>query len=122
MHGKHEEKICPKCQTAFECSVGNITLCQCSVVKLSDATKVFLEESEYDCLCKNCLTKLNKDVELAQNQTFPPEKLLENVHFYTENGLFVFTEWYHLLRGHCCRSGCRHCAYGFVKEENSVKM
>jgi hypothetical protein len=23
----------------------------------------------------------------------------------------VFTEKYHLLRGYCCNSGCKHCPY-----------
>ncbi|MEM8586251.1 MAG: DUF5522 domain-containing protein [Bacteroidota bacterium] len=23
------------------------------------------------------------------------------------------TAAYHLKRGHCCKSGCRHCPYGF---------
>lgn len=36
--------------------------------------------------------------------------------FYYENGLVVFTETFHLKRGYCCRSGCRHCPYGFKKE------
>jgi hypothetical protein len=38
--------------------------------------------------------------------------------FYMENGLMVFTEAYHLKRGYCCKSGCRHCPYGFKKENN----
>jgi hypothetical protein len=28
-----------------------------------------------------------------------------------ETGLFVFTATYHLERGTCCDSGCRHCPY-----------
>jgi hypothetical protein len=28
-----------------------------------------------------------------------------------ETGLFVFTATYHLTRGECCASGCRHCPY-----------
>jgi hypothetical protein len=36
--------------------------------------------------------------------------------YYLENGRMVFTAAYHLKRGHCCRSGCRHCPYGFVRE------
>ena len=28
-----------------------------------------------------------------------------------ESGLFVFTSAYHLKRGTCCESGCRHCPY-----------
>ena len=31
--------------------------------------------------------------------------------FYMENGLLVFTAAYHLKRGYCCDSGCRHCPY-----------
>jgi hypothetical protein len=32
---------------------------------------------------------------------------------YTDpaTGLFVFTAAYHLARGSCCESGCRHCPY-----------
>ncbi|WP_185152805.1 DUF5522 domain-containing protein [Fulvivirga aurantia] len=38
--------------------------------------------------------------------------------FYIENGLYVFTEKYHLKRGYCCRSGCRHCPYGYKKDKD----
>jgi hypothetical protein len=30
---------------------------------------------------------------------------------YSENGLLVYTAAYHLKRGSCCGSGCRHCPY-----------
>jgi len=30
---------------------------------------------------------------------------------YIENGLVVYTAAYHLKRGSCCGSGCRHCPY-----------
>lgn len=33
-------------------------------------------------------------------------------------GLLVFTEAYHLKRGYCCKSGCRHCPYGFEKSDS----
>lgn len=32
-----------------------------------------------------------------------------------ETGLFVMTRQYLLDRGYCCRSGCRHCPYGFER-------
>ncbi|MEP2771370.1 MAG: DUF5522 domain-containing protein [Fulvivirga sp.] len=35
--------------------------------------------------------------------------------YYIENGLYVFTEAYHLKRGYCCKSGCRHCPYDYRK-------
>jgi len=31
--------------------------------------------------------------------------------WYFENGLLVYTAAYHLKRGLCCGSGCRHCPY-----------
>jgi hypothetical protein len=34
-------------------------------------------------------------------------------YFLSEEGYIVFTEKYHLKRGYCCKSGCKHCPYGF---------
>lgn len=31
--------------------------------------------------------------------------------YYVEEGRVVFTAAYHLERGYCCGSGCRHCPY-----------
>jgi hypothetical protein len=31
--------------------------------------------------------------------------------YYIEAGLLVYTTAYHLKRGYCCGSGCRHCPY-----------
>lgn len=39
------------------------------------------------------------------------KELIENKHYYLENGRVVFTALFHLERGHCCGSGCRHCPY-----------
>jgi broad specificity phosphatase PhoE len=41
-----------------------------------------------------------------------PARLVEGEDYYYEDGLMVFTALYHLRRGYCCRSGCRHCPYG----------
>lgn len=30
---------------------------------------------------------------------------------YQEGPFVVFTTQYHLRRGYCCNSGCRHCPY-----------
>jgi hypothetical protein len=38
-------------------------------------------------------------------------------YYFNEQGFMVFTEAYHLKRGYCCKSGCKHCPYGFKKEE-----
>ena len=41
--------------------------------------------------------------------------------YYTPEGYKCFTEKYHLKRGHCCKSGCRHCPYGFDKKTSEIK-
>ena len=53
----------------------------------------------------------------AAGKSFPKRgnEFVEGVHFYREGGYWIFTEYYHLLRGECCQSGCRHCAYGYEK-------
>ncbi|MBY0585840.1 hypothetical protein K2X85_01625 [bacterium] len=48
----------------------------------------------------------------------PPSKLEEGRDYVVEDGMFVFTAEYLLRRGHCCQSGCRHCPYGFSKEQD----
>lgn len=35
-------------------------------------------------------------------------------YYFNEDGFMVFTAAYHLKRGYCCQSGCRHCPYGFT--------
>src|ERR1700729_2485499 len=47
----------------------------------------------------------------------PPEDHIAPIpepdEFYYEGPYIVFTAAYHLRRGWCCQSGCRHCPYGF---------
>ena len=42
------------------------------------------------------------------------DRPVEGVDYYVENGLLVFTAHYLRRRGYCCRSGCRHCPYGYT--------
>ncbi|TVT55262.1 MAG: hypothetical protein FHK82_08835 [Sedimenticola thiotaurini] len=57
----------------------------------------------------------DEGVKLQDNKqsvdSWPIDPLVEGRHFYWEAGLMVFTEQYHLSRGYCCGSGCRHCPY-----------
>lgn len=32
-------------------------------------------------------------------------------YYINEEGKKVFTEQYHIRRGHCCGNGCKHCPY-----------
>jgi len=38
-------------------------------------------------------------------------EIVEDEDFYWEGDFIVFTRDYHLKRGYCCGSGCRHCPY-----------
>lgn len=44
----------------------------------------------------------------------------ENQDFYIENGFYVFTEQYHIKRGYCCKSECRHCPWKFKKNKEKI--
>jgi hypothetical protein len=46
-------------------------------------------------------------------------QLSDEDYYLNEQGYMVFTEKYHLKRGYCCKSGCRHCPYGFKKHNDS---
>ena len=41
----------------------------------------------------------------------PPAALELGEDYYYEGPYLVFTAKYHLKRGSCCNSGCRHCPY-----------
>ncbi|MGD0830133.1 MAG: DUF5522 domain-containing protein [Terracidiphilus sp.] len=41
----------------------------------------------------------------------PPWPALQPEDYYYEGATLVFTAAYHLKRGSCCNSGCRHCPY-----------
>lgn len=115
---KHETKSCPKCSTILECKVGDILNCECNI-DLHQATKEFLTKTSFDCLCADCLKQINELGLLSQKHQFPIQKefFIEGLHYYTENNYWVFTELYHLLRGYCCKNGCRHCVYGYKKSK-----
>jgi hypothetical protein len=49
----------------------------------------------------------------------------EGDYYLNESGLMVFTAQYHLRRGYCCGSKCKHCPYNWenvpgsdIKPEN----
>lgn len=42
-------------------------------------------------------------------------------YYKTPEGYIVFTEQYHLKRGYCCKSGCKHCPYGYDAKTGRVK-
>lgn len=52
------------------------------------------------------------DSKTGRLQGASPQRPLEHLEdFYYEGEMIVFTANYHLRRGYCCESGCRHCPY-----------
>jgi hypothetical protein len=48
--------------------------------------------------------------------------LVEGVDYYKEGEKVVFTSAYHLKRGHCCNSRCRHCPYGLGASTERIDL
>ncbi|MDW8426369.1 MAG: DUF5522 domain-containing protein [Meiothermus sp.] len=52
----------------------------------------------------------------------PGNELKENLDYYLEDGLYVFTAAYHLRRGYCCGSRCRHCPYPKEIQAQTIQL
>ena len=75
---------------------------------------------KYLATIKNIGYKVYKFV--VMNEQSNENKLIEGEDFYyTPEGYKCFTEKYHLKKGYCCKSGCRHCPYGFDKKTGEIK-
>jgi len=48
-------------------------------------------------------------------------EMIEGQDFYWDGPYMVFTAEYLRKRGFCCRSGCRHCPYGFTEQNKAEK-
>lgn len=114
-----KQKQCGCCGSAFGCGSGGEGACWCY-----DLPPLFAPDPSLSCLCPTCLKKetVRKideyvsslqpgDVLRNKAKELPKTKPLEEIDFYVENGLYVFTAWYLLKRGYCCGNGCRHCPY-----------
>ena len=113
-----KNRYCTHCKSELVCNEAAIEQCDCKKVVLSNETTAFLASTYHKCLCNACLEKFNGLVEKAKVATFPTRRseMVEGEHYYIENGYFVFTELYHLMKGQCCQNGCRHCVYGFKNQ------
>jgi hypothetical protein len=47
--------------------------------------------------------------------------ITEEDYYLSIEGYIVFTDKYHLKRGYCCKSGCKHCPFGYDKKTNEIK-
>ncbi|WP_218156437.1 cysteine-rich CWC family protein [Pseudoalteromonas denitrificans] len=117
------EQNCALCHATLSCQ-SEITTSKCWCFELPNIMPINSKQSDNPCLCKNCLAKkINKQItslylikNLAQMieiaKPYREKKdLVEHIDYSIENGLYVFSAWYHLKRGKCCSNGCRHCPY-----------
>lgn len=119
-----KQKTCSSCSRIFDCGDSLTKSCWCN-----QYPPIFEVDENKGCLCQTCLhietkrktdeyvnqissTGLKKNIAAQLNKT---QTYLYDIDYYIENGLWVFTAWHHLKRGTCCKSGCRHCPYGFKK-------
>ena len=60
---------------------------------------------------------MSEDFSMFSNR----KKMEDGDYYLSAEGFIVFTEQYHLKRGYCCKSGCKHCPYGFNKKTGAIK-
>ncbi len=107
---------CSKCHSEFNCNKEDITSCHCYPFNFKKGTKDFISKHYDDCLCNKCLHQFKQFELLEKKEIFGVNntiELKENIHYYVENSLWVFTEYYHFLKGSCCLNNCRHCIYNY---------
>jgi hypothetical protein len=93
----HQIKKCWKCGAEFACGAQDSSArCWCEALP-----PVGPISAGADCLCSACLAQV------AASRSRPRE----GEDYYREGAAIVFTAHYHLVRGHCCGNGCRHCPY-----------
>lgn len=117
-------KSCSKCHAGFECNSEAIHNCWCATLPA-----LITSGEVEDCLCQNCLQELiqpkvekivadikdgNRENDVRNLYVQDSKKLIEGIDFYREGSLWVLKEWFHLKRGYCCGSNCRHCPYDHV--------
>jgi Family of unknown function (DUF5522) len=44
------------------------------------------------------------------------DKFSKEDYYLSDEGFIIFTEIYHLKRGYCCQSGCKHCPWEYGKK------
>lgn len=92
--------------------------CWCEAPTLSAAAvrRLLSELPEPRCLCRTCLESIAANPEITWDELAsrglgvePPPPGAGD--FYLEGTTVVFTQQYHLRRGSCCGSDCRHCPF-----------
>jgi len=105
------QNLCPLCGGANECQLCSPAAykgkCWCTQIEIPDALLARVPDDlrNKSCICQNCTAEFHRAKNSSARQKILPGD------FYFDGGMMVFTGAYHLRRGYCCGSGCRHCPY-----------
>lgn len=106
---------CDSCQIEFNCTLNKE--CWCNTLPT-----ILTFDQCASCYCPTCLKKeiVSKIETLTSDKSKydyiaslgVPDMPLEGIdYFTTKQGLLVFTKWYLLRRGSCCKNNCINCPY-----------
>jgi hypothetical protein len=116
------DEQCPMCHGDNSCRVAKGELykgpCWCQEIHVPQhiLSRMAAERIEHACLCRPCLVtiaRLASELDDADTVIAEASRIAStNKAYYLDaGGNTVFTARYHLERGTCCASGCRHCPY-----------
>lgn len=104
-----DDSVCPLCGGANACARADggdpsPGRCWCESVSIPGEVleRIPAASRGRHCLCAECATGPGP---VQDSPDTGPDTYL------TEDGRVVFTRAFHLRRGHCCGSGCRHCPF-----------
>lgn len=103
---------CPLCGGANECQLCSPGAykgpCWCAQVEVPGELLALVPEPLRDraCICAGCVARFH-----ARKTALTPHSASIGDFYLDGDGRMVFTEAYHLRRGYCCGSNCRHCPY-----------
>ncbi|WP_210798051.1 DUF5522 domain-containing protein [Pseudoalteromonas ostreae] len=110
---------CSQCQATLNCNVDDINACWCNELPAI----LPLDSTTTSCLCRDCtLTKINLFLntlykrplkeQLAFAKSFHSnDNLIEHLDYEMQNSYMVFSRWFFLKRGKCCKNNCKNCPY-----------
>ena len=109
-------ELCPLCGRPNDCQLCGTAChkgpCWCASVAIPEelVARVPVELKNRACICKECIA------EFWQRRREARSAVPTRDYYFDNDGLMVFTAEYHLRRGYCCGSGCRHCPYPQTSE------
>lgn len=104
--------FCPLCGEANGCQLCSPAAykgpCWCVAVEVPAELLALVPEHSRNraCICAGCIAKFH-----ARKSAHVPHSASAGDFYFDADGRMVFTAAYHLRRGYCCGSNCRHCPY-----------